>query len=88
MNRPDWFAAVAPICGAGDSSTAHRIVSTPTWAVHSNADLAVPVHHSQQIIAAVQRAGGISRYAEIPGPRLQAQWSAQLDVSTTITQYD
>ena len=58
---------MTPICGAGDSSTAHRIVSTPTWAVHSNADFAVPVHHSQQIIAAVQRAGGISRYAEIPG---------------------
>ncbi|MGY8688477.1 MAG: DUF459 domain-containing protein, partial [Verrucomicrobiales bacterium] len=67
MNRPDWFAGMAPICGAGDVGTAHRIVSMPIWNYHGDADTAVPVHHSQEMIAALQYAGGLPRYTEIPG---------------------
>lgn len=67
MNRPDWFAAMAPICGAGDLTTAHRVASIPTWVYHGDADFAVPVHHGQQMITALQLAGGLPRYTEIPG---------------------
>ncbi len=67
MNRPDWFAGIAPICGAGDLSTAHRIASTPTWVYHGTADFAVPVRHGREMIAALHRAGGLPRYTEIPG---------------------
>lgn len=67
MNRPDWFAGMAPICGAGDLTTAHRVASVPTWIYHGDADYAVPVHHGQQFVNALHRAGGLPRYTEIPG---------------------
>lgn len=67
MNRPDWFAGVAPICGAGDLTTAHRMASTPVWIYHGTADYAVSVHHSREMVASLQRAGALPRYTEIPG---------------------
>ena len=67
MNRPDWFAGMAPICGAGDVTTAHRVASIPTWIYHGDADFEVPVHHGQQFVNALHQAGGLPRYTEIPG---------------------
>lgn len=67
MNRPDWFAAIAPICGGGDTGTAHRLASTPIWVYHGTADYAVAVQRSRAMIGAIQRAGGLPRYTEIPG---------------------
>ncbi len=66
MNRPDWFAGMAPICGGGNWSTVHRIASIPTWVYHGDADYAVPVNHSERLMAALHRAGGLPRYTELP----------------------
>lgn len=67
MNRPDWFAAIAPICGGADETTAHRLASTPLWVYHGTADYAVSVHRSRDMMTALHRAGGLPRYTEIPG---------------------
>lgn len=67
MNRPDWFAGIVPICGAGHLATAHRLASTPLWIYHGAEDFAVPVRHSREMVAALQRSGGLPRYTEIAG---------------------
>lgn len=64
---PDWFAAVAPICGGGDRQLAHRLAALPVWAYHGDADLSVPVKRSRDMIAAIRHCGGLPRYTEIAG---------------------
>ncbi|MBI1371700.1 MAG: phospholipase [Phycisphaera sp.] len=67
VRHPDWFAAVAPICGAGDTSKAKALVGLPIWAWHGDADTAVPVQKSRDMIAAIKAAGGDPKYTELPG---------------------
>ncbi|MEX0668926.1 MAG: PHB depolymerase family esterase [Pirellulales bacterium] len=64
---PDRFAALLPICGGGDETTAPRIAQLPIWCFHGDADNAVPVERSRQMIAAVKAAGGKPRYSELQG---------------------
>lgn len=67
LRRPDLFAAVVPICGGGSPDRAERLVDVPIWAVHGDADRSVPVEHSREMIDAIRKAGGNSRYTELPG---------------------
>jgi predicted peptidase len=52
------FAAVAPICGGGDEQQAKKLAKLPIWAWHGDADNAVPVERSRNMIAAIKQAGG------------------------------
>ncbi len=61
---PDYWAAVAPISGAGDPSVAARLVNLPIWAFHSADDPIVPVSGSRDMIAAIEAAGGHPKYTE------------------------
>ena len=61
---PERFAAAIPICGGGEPATAPRLTRLPIWALHGNADQVVPVRHTRDIIAALQRAGGQPIYWE------------------------
>ncbi len=65
--HPDWFAAMAPICGGGDETQAARLASLPLWAFHGSDDDVVPVERSRSMIAAVHAAGGDPRYTEFAG---------------------
>ncbi|MEX2187631.1 MAG: alpha/beta hydrolase-fold protein [Pirellulales bacterium] len=67
MRQPNRFAAVAPICGGGDESQAEKLVKVPLWAWHGNADPAVPVDRSRNMIAAIKKAGGEPKYTELEG---------------------
>lgn len=67
VRHPDWFAAVAPICGGGDERMADRLVDLPVWAWHGEADRAVPVQRSRNMIQAVRKAGGEPKYTELDG---------------------
>jgi predicted peptidase len=64
---PERFAAVAPVCGGGDTSRADRLVKLPIWAWHGDQDPAVPVARSREMIAAIEKAGGHPKYTELPG---------------------
>jgi predicted peptidase len=64
---PDYFAAAAPIAGAGDPSKAAELVNLPIWAFHGDADTTVPVSGSRDMIAAIRAAGGHPRYTEYAG---------------------
>ena len=64
---PNYFAAAAPICGAGDPTKAAVLRDLPIWAFHGSADTVIPVSGSRQMIAAIQAAGGHPRYTEFAG---------------------
>ena len=52
------FAAVAPVCGGGNAFvTAYQAKSLPIWAFHGSADKVVPVKYSEDIVAALKKAG-------------------------------
>jgi predicted peptidase len=65
--QPERFAALLPICGGGDETTALRLAKLPLWCFHGDADTVVPVERSRGMIAAVRAAGGSPKYSELPG---------------------
>lgn len=64
---PTYFAAAAPIAGAGDPSRAAVLTNLPIWAFHGSADATIPVSGSRSMIAAIQAAGGHPSYTEFAG---------------------
>lgn len=65
--RPDLFAAVVPLCGGGDPEDSDSLATLSIWAVHGDADEAVPVEQSREMIDAIRAAGGRPRYSELRG---------------------
>ncbi len=68
-SHPDRFAAVVPICGGGDpAAMAPKLKDTPMWVFHGDADQAVPVARSREMVEAIKTAGGTQvKYTEYPG---------------------
>ena len=64
---PDRWAALAPICGGGDPKQAGAIKGVPCWCFHGDADDAVPVAYSRDMVRALWAAGGHPNYTEYPG---------------------
>src|SRR5215212_10599276 len=62
--HPDRWAAIVPICGRGDTSKADKIKDLPVWCFHGDADTAVKVDGSRDMIAAIKTAGGSPKYTE------------------------
>lgn len=63
---PDRFAAIAPICGAGDPSAACRIACVPVWAFHGALDPVVPLERSVEMVEALRASGGDVRFTVYP----------------------
>ncbi len=66
VRHPEWFAAVAPICGGGDERLAHRLVGVPLWTFHGSDDKTVWPVRSRQMVDAIHAAGGDARLTELP----------------------
>lgn len=65
---PERFAAAVPICGGGDPKTmASSLRRVPIWAFHGARDSVVPLCKSQEMVHAVQCAGGDVRLTVYPG---------------------
>ncbi|MBQ9794955.1 MAG: prolyl oligopeptidase family serine peptidase, partial [Clostridia bacterium] len=68
MEHPEKFAAIVPICGAGDPARAKELLGVAIWAFHGSADTTVPVTGSQEMIAAIRALGGVEvKYTEYAG---------------------
>jgi len=63
---PDKFAAAIPICGGGDEEYAMELVNIPIWAFHGGKDKLVLTSRSQNMIYAIENAGGSPKYTEYP----------------------
>ena len=63
---PDLFAAAVPICGGGDPEKAPLMKEIPTWVFHGAKDTAVPLQRSQEMVDALEAAGGNVRFTVYP----------------------
>jgi predicted peptidase len=57
-SQPDRFAAIAPICGFGNTRDAEKLKGIPTWVFHGAKDAVVPASRSEEMVSAVKQAGG------------------------------
>ena len=64
MRRPELFAALAPVCGGGDELQAAKLKGIPVWTAHGDADGAVWVGRTRQLVEAVKKTGGNIKYTE------------------------
>lgn len=63
---PQYFAAVAPICGGGIARAVPAMRALPTWVFHGQKDDAVPESESARMVDALKAAGGNVRYTVLP----------------------
>ena len=66
-NYPDRFAAIAPMCGGGQPEMARRLRNLPIWVFHGDADPAVPVKRSDDMVEALKKIGADVKYTRYPG---------------------
>ena len=64
---PEKWAAIVPICGGGNPKDADKIKDIPCWCFHGDADGAVKVDRSRDMIEALKKAGAEPKYTEYPG---------------------
>ncbi|VTS01161.1 Putative peptidase OS=Singulisphaera acidiphila (strain ATCC BAA-1392 / DSM 18658 / VKM B-2454 / MOB10) GN=Sinac_7486 PE=4 SV=1: Abhydrolase_5 [Gemmata massiliana] len=64
--HPDRWAAIVPVCGGGNPKEADKIKSIPCWCFHGDADTAVKVERSREMIDALKKAGAEPKYTEYP----------------------
>ena len=63
---PERFAAIAPICGGGNPSTAEKLKGLPIWVFHGAKDPAVPLKRSEDMVAALKKAGHEVKFTVYP----------------------
>lgn len=59
IKYPELFAAIAPICGAGDPSAVWTIRHMPVWIFHGGKDQTVPVKNSKTMYKALLPYGNV-----------------------------
>ena len=67
LRYPDWFAALAPVCGGGDERLAARLAGLPISIWHGDADRAVPVARSERWAEALTALGETPDVHILPG---------------------
>lgn len=63
---PEKFAAIAPICGGGWPDDAARLKDLPIWVFHGAKDEAVPLSRSEEMVKAIEEAGGTVKFTVYP----------------------
>ena len=58
LTYPDFFSAIAPVCGGGLSWRCDLLKNMPVWAFHGDADNVVPPKNSIEMVDAVNKNGG------------------------------
>lgn len=67
FDAPDRFAALAPICGGGETYWAKSIKHIPAWVFHGELDEGVPVRRSQEMFDELKKQGGDPKLTIFPG---------------------
>lgn len=66
IKHPEEFAAIAPICGGGDTTDAWKIRNIPVWCFHGALDNTVPLSSDANMIKAVSRWNNNVRFTIYP----------------------
>lgn len=78
--RPDTFAALAPVCGwVSDDSILPKVAHIPVWAFHGGADDVVKPEGTTKPIAALQALGAHAQMTVYPGVNHNSWDSAYSD---------
>ena len=75
---PEYFAAIAPICGRGMPFLADRFKDLPVWAFHGAKDDVVPLKESEEMVNAITNRGGDARLTVYPDAGHDS-WTATYD---------
>ncbi len=76
---PDLFAAAIPICGGGQPfAMAPKLKDLPIWAFHGAKDPVVPISQSEEMVEAINRAGGNAKLTVYPQAGHDS-WTATYD---------
>jgi predicted peptidase len=67
LKDPARFAALAPVCGGGIPSLAHKLRDLPIRAFHGAEDDVVPPAASEKMVEAITKAGGQATFTNYPG---------------------
>jgi predicted peptidase len=67
ISNPRRFAALMPICGAGDPEEVSVIKHIPTWVFQGDKDDAVPLTEVEATVNALKASGGNVRFTVYPG---------------------
>ncbi len=82
--RPDRFAAIAPVAGEGDAKQACALKDMPIWAFHGDSDDVVPPVGSFAMVEAVRACGGHPRLTIYPATGHGSWDPAYLDPNLTL----
>ena len=63
---PKTFAAAFPICGGANPATASKMKKTSWWVFHGAKDDVVPPYHSENMVAALKKAGAKVKFTLYP----------------------
>lgn len=75
---PGKFAALAPICGGGNPADAGKLARLPIWVFHGARDSTVPPRRSEEMVEALQAAGGNPKFTLYPEAGHDS-WTATYD---------
>ena len=67
LTYPDFFSAIAPVCGGGLSWRCDLLKNMPVWAFHGDADTVVPPKNSYEMVDAVNAKGGHAKLTVFHG---------------------
>lgn len=66
MSMPEYFAAIAPVCGGGMYWNAGRLINVPVWAFHGGKDGCVLPRESEIMVEKVNSNGGNAKLTVYP----------------------
>lgn len=64
--HPEKFAAIAPVCGGGNPKDAAKLARLPIWVFHGAKDPTVPLQRSEEMVQAINAAGGNPKFTIYP----------------------
>ncbi len=76
--HPEKFAAIAPICGGGNTNDAAKLARLPIWVFHGGKDNTVPLKRSEEMVEAIKAAGGNPKFTVYPEAGHDS-WTATYD---------
>lgn len=70
VRHPELWAAAVPLCGGADYRKASVIKDLPIWTFHGDQDPTVPIHGTNEMVAALKAAGStVVKYNVLQGQK-------------------
>jgi predicted peptidase len=77
---PNRLAAIAPICGGGETYWTQQFSHLPVWVFHGAQDKGVPLQRSEEMVESLKRHGGNVKFTVYPDAGHDS-WTATYDNS-------